>query len=146
MVAAEIASGEIAKALSVSASTVSIWRRLPEFQREVASYYEDVQPQIYRVRYRSLLAMDRVITEALIQMNADDAEGRPNYPVRQKAMELLANCAFMKSLATNGQPAGVATAAANASVTFLVRRDAEGAPEVIDYVGEIEEVTDEAGT
>jgi hypothetical protein len=144
-----MSTNEIMKATGMVRTSVSRLRRDPAFQAEVAhvkaTYISAIEPLLAKLRVQVLNAHEKAFGVAIEMLEATDSEDRPLWSVRTKGVEIILNSPAIKGLvdASRGGVDGPAVAAAQASVTLIVKRDKEG-HETIEYQGEVEEVTDDA--
>ena len=124
---------EIAEKLGVHENSIYRWRGKPEYQELKLRYQEGqmfvLDTILSQVRIDWADAGWTAREQLMASLTAEDAEGRPNWPVRLKAIDLWSNSPVLKSMIEIQKRAddrdGQA-AVPEGAVTLIIKRDDDG--------------------
>lgn len=84
---------DIAKLVAVSESTIKNWRSMPEYQAEVErlrdTQAEMIAEPVAQMREELITGTRAAIRSLILQLDAEDAKGKPLWSQRDHAAELL---------------------------------------------------------
>jgi hypothetical protein len=132
-------SVEIARALEVHEKTPSKWLKQPAYAAEVARWQNfSMERMLVGLRSRAALAAEKALVVLVEALAAEDAEGRPLYPVRIAAAKEVFSNPILRSMFAE-RVAGPDVQVDSSTVVTVVFNERNG-EQVVEYKeGEVED-------
>lgn len=123
--AGSMSRGEIANLAGVSASSIKAWRQVPEYRQEVdrlkSRAVELVGESVAKLKESIIEGANDGVATLRHALQATDQQGRPHWPTRLRAAEVLVEHGHdiqkRAAVHSNGQPGG------SGAVTIVLQTD-----------------------